>query len=156
MSNDTDKQIRLAIKAVGIAPSYPEAAVYPWNALSHDIAEWPGLFRTDDDTTHGWIIKRSGTASNWRTFMQKVNRSWAYDLFGFYGFRSGMQGDNSDDEWGEILDTVWANIKASYNLGLEGVVERHELLQFASITTIDTGEETLHFAHGRLTVELCC
>ena len=160
MPNDADKQIRLAIKPL-ITSSYATAQVYPWNVLSHDLSEWPGLFRTTDFSTsgktHGWIIKRAETSSEWKTFAAKRDRQkWNYDLLGFYGFRNGLEGNNSDDEFGEILDKVYENLRLSPNLGLAGIVERHDTLQFLRITTINCGEETLHFAHGRLPVQLCC
>jgi hypothetical protein len=155
MPNDIDKQIRLASKPV-ITSSYPTAVVFPWNALSHNLLEWPGMFRTTDGKTHGWIIKRSDTNADWKSFLQRDRRKYEYDWLGFYGFRPGKEGDNSDDEWGEICDTIYENLKPLYNLGLDGIVERHDLLQYRTITTINCGEETLHFAQGRLTVHLCC
>jgi hypothetical protein len=154
MANDTDKQIRLALKPFILTP-YPTAMVYPWNVLSHDLAEWPGLFRTSDGKTHGWIIKRVTSAATWKNTVRD-RPVWEYDLFGFYGFRSGKQADNSDDEFAEICDSVYERIKASHDLGLGGIVERHDLLQYRNFTTLNCGEETLHFAHGRLTAHLCC
>lgn len=154
MANDLDKQVRLAMKPM-IAASYATARVYVWNVLSHDLAEWPGLFRTSDGKTHGWIIKRASAAAAWKN-PKRDRQTWIYDVMGFYAFRSGKQGDNSDDEFAEICDTVYENFKASHNLGLDGEVENHDLLQFVNMTTINCGEETLHFAHGRLSVHMCC
>lgn len=154
MANDLDKQIRIKIRDLMIA-AYPTAMIYSWNALSHQLAEWPGLFRTSDDKTHGWIIKRANAASTWKT-IGRDRPVWIYDIWGFYGFRSGKQSDNSDNEFAEICDTMFLAIKADPRLDFEGTVEKHELLQFVSITTMNTGEETLHFAQGRLEVILCC
>ncbi|MCC6328995.1 MAG: hypothetical protein IT174_10795 [Acidobacteria bacterium] len=156
--NDLDKQIRLAIKPA-IKTPYATASVYVWNVLSHRLDEWPGLLRTTDfassQKTHGWIIKRVEGSSTWKNTVRD-RPVWTYDLWGFYGFRSGKESDNSDLEWSEVWDTVYENLKAAPNLGLDGVVEHHELLQLANNTTIDCGEETLHFSHGRLVVHLCC
>lgn len=154
MANDLDKQIRGKIGTI-ISTAYLTAMVYPWNALSHKLDEWPGLFRTTDGKTHGWIIKRALTDNEWKT-IGRDRRRWNYDLWGFYGFRSGKTSDNSDNEFGEICDTVYEEIKAKPRLDFDGTVEMHELLQFVNITTINTGEETLHFAQGRLKVHLCC
>lgn len=158
MANDLDKRIRLAAKPTIVTP-YPTAKVFVWDVLSHDLSEWPGLFRTTDfatsKKTHGWIIKRTAAAAT-RKNPQRDRQVWTYDLLGFYGFRSGKQSDNSDLEWSEICDTVYGNVKIAHNLGLDGEVEYHDLLQFLKHTTINCGEETLHFTHGRLTVHLCC
>ena len=157
MANDLDKRIRLAVKPT-IATPYPTAKIFVWNALSHDLGEWPGLLRATDfaasKRTHGWIIKRVENAAT-RQNAQRDRRVWTYDVWGFYGFRSGRESDNSDLEWSEITDTVYDSVKAAYNFGLDGEVENHDLLQFVKHTTIDCGEETLHFSHGRLTVHLC-
>jgi hypothetical protein len=148
-----DKQIRLAIKQI-IKTLYPEAQVYAWNALSHDLGEWPGLFRTASGATHGWIIKRAAVNAEWKN-PQRDRRSAGYDVWGFYGFAAGNENENSDNDFAVILDAVYEAIKAEPGLGLEGV-ERHGLLQVAANTTIETGEETLHFAQCRLEVQLCC
>ncbi len=155
MPNDNDKTIRNKIKAI-LQPSYPEAVIYPFNALSHDSSDWPGLLRKADGTTHGWIIKRSESASSFKTPV-KTRDVYAYDLWAFYTFRAGAsETNNSDDEFGQILDTAFEDLKAKPILDLDGMVDRHELLQFARITTVNCGEETLHFAQGRLSVHLCC
>lgn len=158
MPNDLDKRIRLAIKPA-IKTPYPTAAVFVWNALSHELTEWPGLLRTTDfatsGKTHGWIIKRVEALATRKTAFRD-RQVITYDVWGFYGFRSGKESDNSDFEWSEICDTVYENLKAAHNLGLDGEVENHDLLQFRNHTTINCGEETLHFSHGRLTVHLCC
>ena len=155
MPNDNDKTIRNKIKAI-LQPSYPEAVIYPFNALSHDLADWPGLFRTDGVPIHGWTIKRSESSSEYKTIV-KTRDVFAYDVWAFYGFRAGgSETNNSDDEFGEILDTAFEALKAKPTLDLDGVIDRHDLLQFARITTVNCGEETLHFAAGRLSVHLCC
>lgn len=158
MPNDLDKQIRLAIKTVIIA-DYPNARVYPWNALSHQIDEWAGKFRCTDGKTHGWIIKRAAGNGEWRN-ASRDRRQSKYDIWGFYGVRSGenvTELDNSDNEFNEILDTLYDSFKASPVLGFDSSkVERHDLLQFAAITTLQSGEEELHFAQCRLNVHLCC
>jgi hypothetical protein len=148
-----DKQIRLAIKQI-IKTLYPAAQVFAWNALSHDLGEWPGMFRTASGATHGWIIKRSAARSEWKN-PQRDRKTAVYDVWGFYGFSAGNENENSDNEFAEIVDAVCESIKAVPALDVAGV-ERHGLLQIAAITTIDTGEETLHFAQGRLEVQLCC
>ena len=156
MANDLDKQTRVKIRDL-IAAAYPAAMVYAWNALSHRMDEWPGLFRTSSGGTHGWIIKRAAAAGEWKQISGLRDRQfWTYDIWGFYGFRAGKQGDNSDDEFGEICDTVYEAIRVEPRLAFDGTVEMHELLQWARIATINTGEETLHFAQGRLVVHLCC
>ena len=154
MPNDTDKQIRLAIKTL-IKTAYPTAQVFAWNALSHDLGEWAGMFRTSDGKSHGWIVKRAALKAEWKNG-RRDRRQIPYDVWGFYGFASGNETENSDNEFGEILDTVYEAFKASPRLGFDETVETHDLLQYAAITTIKSGEETLHFAQGRLIVHLCC
>lgn len=155
---DSDKQIRLAIKGF-IKALYPDAQVFAWNVLSHDIDEWAGIFRTPMGATHGWIIKRSsleGTRKN----AQRDKKTIVYDVWGFYKFRAGenvTELSNSDNEFGEITDAVYEALKDSPRLGLAGcLVDYHDLLQFTRITTLLSGEETLHFAQGNLKVHLCC
>lgn len=154
MPNDIDKQIRNAIKAI-IQPAYPSAVIWPYNALSHKLAEWPALLRKSDGKVHGWIIKRVALSAEWKT-ANRDRQHPQYDLWGFYGFRQGTETDNSDNEFGEICDTAYLNLKAAPNLNLAGIVERHDLLQFRYIATNNCGEETLHIADARLTVHLCC
>ncbi len=150
----TDQQVRHAIKAI-IAAACPTAKVYEWNVLSHRIDEWPGLFRITGGA-HGWIIMRSSTENEWKNGV-RVRPIWNYTLLGFYGFRSGKEGDNSDDEFAVILDSIAAGLAANPRLDLDSSeVERHELLQIIQNSTIECGEETLHIAHCKLKVRLCC
>lgn len=149
---DLDTNIRAEIaKAIDTVGG---GKVYPWNALSHNLSEWPGLFRSSG-VTHGWIIKRVNSPSERKT-AQIDRRSFTYDIWGFYGFRSGSRSDNSDNEFANIIDGVYDEIKARPRLNFESDVERHDLLQVLNLTTIDCGEETLHFCQARLTVHLCC
>lgn len=153
MANDKDKEIRLAIKEI-IKTLYPTAPIFAWNALSHSLGEWPGMFRTSDGKTHGWIIKRAAARSQWKN-PQRDRKTIVYDVWGFYGFSSGKEDENSDNDFSQITDAVYDALKESPTLEVSEV-ERHDLLQFTSITTIQTGEETLHFAQGKLDVHLCC
>lgn len=155
MPNENDKEIRAAIATV-IAAAEPNARVYGWNVLDHHPDDWPGLFRTEAGGVHGWIVRRREIKSEWKRTGIIDRRFAEYDIFGFYGFRSGMAGDNSDDEFAAICDGIYEAIKATPDLELPAIVERHELLQFAAMTTTRPGEETMHFAHGRLKVALCC
>ncbi len=149
-----DSEIRAAIKQV-IIGAYPNARVYSWNALSHKLNEWAGMFRCTDGKTHGWIIKRAATQSTWKNAAKDRTQA-RYDIWGFYGFRHGKDADNSDNEFSEVLDTIFDSFKDAPRLNFDNYVEKHDLLQFPVITTIESGEETLHFAQGRLTVHLCC
>ncbi len=152
-NNDTD--IRLAVKTI-IKNLYPNAQVFAWNALSHDISEWAGMFRNDkDELTHGWIIKTAAATAQWKNG-KRDKKQLPIDVWGFYGFRSGNEADNSDNEFAEIREAIYEAIKAVPTLNFSGTVEGHDLLQFPVITTLESGEETLHFAQGRLVVHLCC
>ncbi len=148
-----DQAIRTAIKSI-IKAIYSTAQIYSFNALSHELTEWPGLFRTTDDKTHGWIIKRAAKSSTWKN-PQRDRQQLDFDVWAFYKFTAGKDDDNSDSEFGIICDSVYAALKAKPTLDVAGV-ERHDLLQFLRFTTVQCGEETLHFAQGRLTVHLCC
>lgn len=154
MTEDLDKQVRDAIAAL-ITGEQPDARVYGWNALSHNLSEWPGLFRTELGATHGWIIKQSSQPAEWK-HGRRDRVKVTYDVWGFYKFRTGRAGDNSDDEFAVIRAQVYNAIKGETRLGFETEVEEHDLLQYTRVTTIDCGEETLHFAQGKLTVHLCC
>lgn len=149
----TDGQVRTAIAAI-IKAAQPDAVVFDWNVLGHKEREWPGMFRTTGGT-HGWVIKRSRAVSEWKGTGGRTRTLWTYDVFGFYGFRAGKSGDNSDEEFAEIVDAVSEAFRASGTLGLTEV-EGHELMQFQLISTIDCGEEMLHFAAGTLIVRPCC
>lgn len=157
MANDNDKQIRLAAKEI-IKDRYPTIQGFAWNALSHDVSEWAGMFRTEDEKTFGFIVKRGSFKGEWKNGQRDRNKA-VYDIWIFYGFRADedvTEADNSDNEFGEILDVIYEDFKTAYNLNLPGIVERHELLEYTRITTLLSGEETLHFAQGRLIVHLCC
>ena len=151
MTEDLDKQIREATRNL-YAAELPTAVIYPWNVLSHDLTEWPGLFGT---TRFGIVIKRSSVSAEWKN-AKRDRLQLDYDHWFFYKFRSGKIGDNSDDEFAEVLTKAHNCLKAEPRLGFDDEVEMHDLLQFRRITTINCGEETLHFAEGRLTVHLCC
>jgi hypothetical protein len=157
MSNDVDKQIRNKIKAI-IQPAYPLAVIFPYNALSHDLDSWPGLFRLADGGVHGWIIKRAAAGGQWKTFAAKRDRPvFDYDVWSFYKFRpESDETSNSDNEFGQITDTAYEDLRLEPILGLDGIIDKHDLLQYQRITTVNCGEEILHFAQGRLTVHLCC
>jgi hypothetical protein len=155
MAAATDQQIREKIAAIIAGATGADAQVYRWNALSHNLSDYPSLFRTSAGLTHGWIIKRASGESKGR-MGRHADKSYTYDIWGFYGFRSGTESDNSDNEFGAILDEVTEAFVQEPKLQLSGGVRAHDLLQYAAITTIDCGEEILHFAQGRLTVHLCC
>ena len=154
MANDHDKLIRLAIKQL-IKNLYPPAQVFAWNALSHDIDEWAGMFRTSDGKTHGWIIKRAALSATWKNG-HRDRKSVPYDVWGFYKFESGNETTNSDNDFAEITDAVYEAFKHAPRLNFTDTVEGHDLLQYVRLTTLVSGEETLHFAQGRLNVRLCC
>lgn len=149
----TDEQIRAAIAGL-ISGVYPTARVWPYFALGHKRENWPGLFRTEDGGTHGWIVKRASMLAEWKS-VYRDRKTVIYDIWGFYGFRQGKAGDNSDDEFAEICDAVYDAFKASPKLGID-CLGGHELLQFTAIGTLACGEETLHFAQGQLALEPCC
>jgi hypothetical protein len=152
---DDDRQIRDAVKTI-IQPAYPAAVIFPWNALSHNLGDWPGLFRVPDGSkVHGWIIKRAAAAGEWKN-IRRTRQVAEYDVWGFYSFRTGKASDNSDDEFGLVTDAAYDALAAKPTLDLDGVVDKHDLLQYQRITTLNCGEETLHFAQGRLRVHLCC
>lgn len=148
-----DQEIRLAIKGL-IKGLYPDAHVFSWNALSHKLGEWPGLFTNENGEIHGWIIKRRGTTSSWKSG-RRDRRMLKYDVWAFYKYETGKEDDNSDNVFGEIIDAVYDALKENPTLEV-GEVEGHELLQLVNNTTIDTGEITLHFAQHQLDVRLCC
>lgn len=154
MSNDTNAQVRLAIKEI-IKTLYPTAQVYAWNALSHDLDEWAGMFRTSDGKTHGWIIKEAAQSSTWKNG-RRDRKKPVFDVWGFYLFRSGNESDNSDNEFSLIRSAIYEAVKDAPHLNFQSTVETHDLLQFLRTTTLRSGEETLHFAQGQLTVHLCC
>lgn len=150
-SSSEDQTIREAIGGI-IAAAQSDAVVYPWNALSHDLKQWPGLFGTD---RYGWIIRRRSQPAD-RKNAQRDKRKPVYEILGFDKFRVGKRSNNSADDFAQKWQSVYDAIKAEPHLGLEGTVEWHELLQLELDTTIKCGEETLHFSQNRLTVHLCC
>lgn len=154
MANDIDKLIREEIGDI-LTAANATARVWPYNALSHKLAEWPGLVRTAAGGTHGYVVMRNEVAGEWKNSVRD-RRIYTYSIWSFYGFRTGKVGDNSDDEFSVILEANYEAFKAQPRLNLDATVEQHDLLQYKSITTIDCGEETLHLAIGKLEVRLCC
>lgn len=149
----TDQEIREAAAGI-ISGLYPDAVVWPYFALGHERQNWPGLFRQADGVTHGWIVKRASLQSEWKNGV-KDRKTVYYDIWGFYGFRQGKIDNNSDDEFSVICDAVYEGFKVEPRLGID-CIDAHELLQFTAIGTLACGEETLHFAQGRLEIRLCC
>ena len=148
----TDEEVKTAIKDI-IATACPAAVIWPYNVLSHQLAEWPALFRKADSTVEGWMIMRTRIDAHWKN-TSREKATWHYTILGFYGFRTGKEGDNSDDEFAVKLDAIRAGFKAAPTLEIE-CVEKHDLLQVAANTTIDCGEETLHLANCSLAVHVC-
>lgn len=154
MTEDLDKQLREKIGGL-IAEAADGAVVWIWDALSRDPAEWPGMFRTDDGGTHGWVIKLAAqTATRKNGARDRVVLT--YDIWGFYGFETGNEDENSDHAFTEIIAAVYDKLKGEPRLEFDNEVEYHDLLQFVKLTVIHCGEESLHYAQGRLTVHLCC
>lgn len=155
MPDTIDKQIRFALKAM-IIEIDASAEVYPYNALSHDVDQWANLF-SSSAVKHGWVINRKGFSSEWYKATESKD-VFQYELWGFYGFRSENEDDNSDSEWSAILDQFRDKLKASPRLGLSGVDE-HKLLQLPNggiEATIRSGNTQLHFAPCGLAVAICC
>lgn len=150
-----DTEIRTSLRTI-LATANADAVIWPYNCLSHDLSDWPALVRTADGGTHGYIIFRPATAGAWKGSGGRDRKKFTYSIWSFYGFRPGKIGDNSDEEFNEILDANYEAIRAAPKLNLEASVEEHGLLQYTNITTINCGEETLHLATGKLEVLLCC
>lgn len=114
------------------------------------------MFRNEkQEMAHGWIIKTAAATAQWKNG-RRDKKQLPIDIWGFYSFRSGNESDNSDNEFAEIREAIYEAIKAAPTLNFSGTVEGHDLLQFPVITTLKSGEETLHFAQGRLVIHLCC
>lgn len=134
---------------------YPAARVYAWNVLTHKLNEWPAWFETEAGGRHGWVIKQAALAAQWKGSGGRDRQVLSYDVLGFYDFRTGKDGDNSDDEFSVIREAVYDAFKGAPKLGLE-CIEEHGLLQWRQITTINCGEEVLHLAAGRIEIMHCC
>jgi len=156
MTETIDQAIREKIAEL-LAAVHTDAHVYGWNVLNHQLAEWPGLFRspTVANRTHGWVVRRVLQTADRKTY-HRDRIELEYEVLGFYGFRSGKAGDNSDEEFAVITAKTYNAINAEPRLTFENDVEKHDLLQYRQLTTIKCGEETLHLAQGRLKVHLCC
>jgi hypothetical protein len=146
-----DKDIRVAVKAL-ILEVDANAKIYAFDTLPLDPSEWANLF-IKAGQLHGWVIKRSGMTS--REVRGGVFKdTYMYDVWGFYGFSGKSETDNSDDLFQEILDEVCEKLKAEMKLGLDCVSE-HKLLQIPNIVVMRSGDTAMHFAAGKLEVELC-
>lgn len=148
----TDEEVRTAIKTI-IATACPNAVIWPYNVLSHKLSEWPAPFKKTDGAVEGWMIMRTKISAAWKNGTRE-KAIWHYTILGFYDFRTGKINDNSDDEWAVMIDAVRAGLKAAPTLGIN-CVEKHDLLQVAANTTIDTGEQTVHLANCSLAVHVC-
>lgn len=155
MLDTLDLQIRKKIKEY-ILEIDSNAKIYPYNALTHDVASWANLFKSSPKK-HGWIIVRKGFGSEWNRGYQSKD-TYKYDVWGFYGFYQFCENDNSDNEFSAILDQLQTKLKAKPQLDLSNIKE-HKLLQLPDggiDATIRSGNEQLHFAPCTLEVELCC
>jgi hypothetical protein len=150
-----DQQIRTAIRDI-LAIDYPNARIWPFLSLGHDLQDWPAMFRTASGDIHGYTIFRRRATAVWHGSGGRDKRRFEYAIWAFYQWRPGKIGDNSDDEFSAILETNYLAIKTAPRLGLDNVVEEHNLLQIDSISTLLCGEETLHIATASLSVTVCC
>ncbi|HEV7701263.1 MAG TPA: hypothetical protein VGO43_13610 [Pyrinomonadaceae bacterium] len=157
MNENLDIQIRAACRTI-ILGKYADAIVWPFNVIGNDDpTEWPGHFRRDDGTAHGWMIMEADQGATRKGSGQRSKIVKEYYIVGFYGFVGGGKiGENSDEEFSIIRTNVYNGFEDEPRLGFDTVVEKHDLLQYKRITTVDCGEETLLMAPGRLTVHLCC
>lgn len=151
----TEKQLREKIVAL-IETTAPAAKVFRRNVLTSDRAKWAGLFRHELDgqtVTHGWIVRRVKVESN----DSKTFDSHTFEILGFYGFAFGTAQTNSEDEWQTVIDNLREAFDAKRELDLEDEADvNHHGLQFSAIGLIRVGEnEFLHFAGGRLAVDVC-
>ena len=147
----TDKQIRNKCKEL-IKLVDTTAIVYAFDTLSLKPEEWANLFRANS-VYHGWVIKRISTASV-ETRGNIFADTFTYDMWGFYQFKGTSETDNSDDLFQEIIDKITDEFKKKMTLELS-CVKQHKIPQFSNITVIPSGNTALHFAQGKLTVELC-
>lgn len=153
-----DKEIRnkckeLILLGESAATTNPaEAVVYPFDSLSLKPEEWANLF-AKSSVYHGWVIKRTATASI-EIRSNIFADTFTYDIWGFYQFKGTAETNNSDDVFQEILDKITDQFKLKMTLDLNCVKE-HKIPQFTNITVIPSGKTALHFAQGKLTVELC-
>lgn len=149
----TDQEVKDAIKTI-IAAACADAVIWPYNALSHQISEWPAMFRrATDGMVEGWVIMRTRISGEWKN-ASREKAVWQYTLLGLYGFRTGDQSSNSDKEFGVKLDAIRAGFRAKPTLDIQ-CVEKHDLLQIMANTTVDCGEETVHLANCGLAVHVC-
>lgn len=151
----TEKQLREKIVAL-IETICPTAKVFRRNVLTADRAKWAGLFRHESNgqtVTHGWIVRRAKVESDDSESYERHT----FEILGFYGFAFGSASANSEDEWQTVIDDLREAFDARRELDLEEVADvNHHGLQFPAIGLIRVGEnEFLHFAGGRLQVDVC-
>jgi hypothetical protein len=151
---NADWQIRDAIRNL-LVSEHPQARVWPFLAIGHDMSDWPGLFKNASGL-HGYTIFRTAAKAEWRGSGGRDRRTFDYAIWTFYGWRPGRVGDNSDDEFSDIIEADYQAFKSSPRLGLETIVQEHGLLQVSNISTINCGEETLHISTAQLSVLVCC
>lgn len=151
---NADLQIRDAIRNL-LVNEHPQARVWPFLAIGHDMNDWPALFKTAGGL-HGYVVFRTSANAAWNGTGGRDRRTFDYAIWIFYGWRPGRVGDNSDDEFSDIIEADYQAFKSSPRLGLETIVQEHGLLQVNTISTINCGEETLHIATAQLSVRICC
>lgn len=151
----SDKEIRQRLAEI-IAPLVSTDKVYSWNVLRTTepndirkaITEWLPHFQTDDKT-FGIVIKRAertseGAGGDCSNFLI------AYDVWAFYGYYSTDEDTNSENDFGEIIDTLADALPAAktFQVGTTEVFSYG--LQFPVISLLFGSEEMVHFAGGRI------
>lgn len=129
------------------------------NPFTKDRSEWAGLFRheiTVDNVTktvtHAWIVRRAEYDGN----VKAKNEKMTFELLGFYGFDFGTEESNSEDRFQKYLDDLVVLFKDEDIWEFEGEEDEvtNESFKFNPIGLIRSGNEFLHFAGGKLTVNI--
>jgi hypothetical protein len=154
MAAYTDAQIRTAILSV-LASAAPNAVIFPWWALGHDPAMWPGILKPssgpDANKVHGYVLTRTNSEGERRN-SECVKRLFNYSIWGFYFYdETSTNANNSDARFNAELDAITNAfiIAASLPAELRRVQEEPQF----RVDVDSFGGELLHFASGRLVVE---
>lgn len=153
MATYTESQIRAAIATV-ITTAAPNAKVFPWWSLGHEVAEWPGQLipesGSDAGKVHGYVITRTGTEGE-RKNPQCVSRSFSYDIWAFHFYKEdSTSASNSDLTFNTELDAICDAFITASTLPAE--LQRVEEEPSFRLDLDIFGGELLHYATGRLVV----
>lgn len=136
----------------------PKAVIFSYWVLGHEQAQWPGLLRSPADLdaegkgrVHGYVIRRRDSAGT-VPGMDRVKRTYTYEILGLHYYYSGPEADNSEKLISAEIDSI--SDKFDRRKLLDPDLGRVEPITWRLLLP-SIGGELLHLSIGTLVLEPC-